>query len=93
MAFYAKCCQASPTYTALHDPWCYFISGLRRVSLAEYILIFRVYSLLFQMICCTMGTVRIVFTLLWMKIRPWGMVSLSYLTYDAFVGNDHGTSM
>jgi hypothetical protein len=38
-----------------------------------------------------MGTVKIVFTLLWMKIRPWGMVYLCYLTYDAFVENDRGT--
>jgi hypothetical protein len=93
MALYAKCRQASSTYKALHDPWCHFIFGLRRVSLAKYILVLRVYSLLLQMIWCTMGTIRIVFTLLWTKIRPWGMVSLSYLTYDAFVENDHGTGM
>jgi hypothetical protein len=40
-----------------------------------------------------MGIVKIAFTLLWMKIRPWGMVSLSYLTYDAFAKNDRGTGM
>ena len=28
VAFYAKCCQASSTYKALHDPWCHFIFGL-----------------------------------------------------------------
>jgi hypothetical protein len=40
-----------------------------------------------------MGTVKIAFTLLWMKIRPWSVVSLSYLTYDAFAENDRGTGM
>ena len=28
VAFYAKCCQSSTTYKALHDPWCCFIIGL-----------------------------------------------------------------
>ena len=28
VAFYAKVCQASSTYKALHDPWSYFIFGL-----------------------------------------------------------------
>jgi hypothetical protein len=28
--------------TALHDPWCHFISGLWWVSLAEYLLVLRV---------------------------------------------------
>jgi hypothetical protein len=35
-SFYVKCCQASSTYKALHTPWCHFIFGLWRVSLAEY---------------------------------------------------------
>ena len=43
MAFYAKCCQVSSTYKALHDPWCRFILGLWWVSLAEYLLVLRVY--------------------------------------------------
>jgi hypothetical protein len=50
MALYAKCRQASSTYKALHDPWCHFIFDLRWVSLAKYILVLRVYSLLLQMI-------------------------------------------
>ena len=46
--FYAKCCQASSTYKALHSPWCHFISGLWRVSLAEYIRVLRVYPTILQ---------------------------------------------
>jgi hypothetical protein len=38
-----KCCEASSSYKALHDPWCHFISSLWWVSLAEYILVLRVY--------------------------------------------------
>jgi hypothetical protein len=49
ISFYVKCCQASSIYKALHTPWCHFISGFWWVSLAEYILILRVYSLLLQM--------------------------------------------
>ena len=30
-----KCCQATSTYTALHNPWSQFISGLWWVSLAN----------------------------------------------------------
>jgi hypothetical protein len=40
--------QASPLYIALHIPWCHFISGFCRVSLAEYLLVLRVYSHLLQ---------------------------------------------
>ena len=43
MAFYAKWCQAKPTYQAFHNPWCHFIFGLWRVSLAEYLLVLRFY--------------------------------------------------
>ena len=50
LKLYAKCCQANSTDKALHTPWCHNISGLRRVSLAEYILVLRIYSLLLQMI-------------------------------------------
>jgi len=42
-AFYAKkVSQTSPQRSALHTPWCHFISGLWLVSLAEYILVLRV---------------------------------------------------
>jgi hypothetical protein len=40
-----------------------------------------------------MGTARVASILLWMRIRPWGVVFLSYLLYDAFVGNGLGTGM
>jgi hypothetical protein len=29
---------------ALHDPWCHFISGFYRVSLAKYFVVLRVFS-------------------------------------------------
>ena len=41
--FYAKCWRPSSTYKALHDPWSHFIFGLWWVSLAEYLLVLRVY--------------------------------------------------
>ena len=34
--------KAISTYTALHNPWSHFISGLWRVSLDEYFLVLRV---------------------------------------------------
>jgi len=37
-----KVSQTSPQMLALHTPCCHFISGLRRVSLAEYLLVLRV---------------------------------------------------
>jgi hypothetical protein len=40
--------QASPLYKALHTPWCHFISGFCRVSLADYLLVLMVYSHLLQ---------------------------------------------
>ena len=43
VVFYAKYCQASSTYKALHDPWNHIIFGLCCVSLAEYLLVLKVY--------------------------------------------------
>jgi hypothetical protein len=43
-------CQPAPLKESLHDPWCHFISGFWRVSLAEYLLILRVYSHLLQVV-------------------------------------------
>ena len=40
--------SASPLKKALHNPWCHFISGLRWVSLAEYIRVLRVYPTMLQ---------------------------------------------
>ena len=46
--------SASPLKKALHNPWCRFYFGLRRVSLAEYILVLRaLFPLLLQMVKCT----------------------------------------
>ena len=50
VTFYAKCCQATSTYEALHNPWSHFIFGLRWVSLAEYLLILRVLFPLLHMV-------------------------------------------
>ena len=72
MAFYAKCCQARSTYKALHDPWSHFISNLWRVSLAEYLLVLRVYFPLLQIIRCVMATIRTASVLPWMRSRALG---------------------
>ena len=42
-AFMQKGCPARSTDKALYNPWCHFISGLRWVSLAEYIRVLMVY--------------------------------------------------
>ena len=84
LKLYAKCCQANSTDKAFHTPWCHIICSLWWVSLAEYILVLRVYSLLLQMICCIMGTVRTAFILPWMRTKPWGMVLLSYPLCSGF---------
>jgi hypothetical protein len=41
--------KLAPLISALHDPWCRFISGFRQVSLA-YLLVLRVYSHLLQVV-------------------------------------------
>ena len=41
-------CLARSTDKVLHNPWCHFISGLWRVSLAEYIRVLRVYPNMLQ---------------------------------------------
>ena len=66
--------------------------GFRRVSLAEYILVLRVYSLLLEMTCSIMATTSIVSTLLGMKTRSWACSSL--LSYHvAFAGYDYETGL
>jgi len=66
--------QASYTlYSALHDPWC-LLCLVRRVSLAEYILILRVYSHLLQMISSMMVSARPAFIPLGMRTKPLGTV-------------------
>ena len=64
--------QASYTlYLAMHDPWC-LLCFTRQVSLAEYILVLRVYSHLLQMISFMMSSVRPVSNPLGMKTKPLG---------------------
>ena len=58
-----------------------FIFGLRRVSLAEYNLVLRVYSHLLQMTCSITATTSIVSTLRGMKTRSWGMIIYVILSY------------
>ena len=69
--FYAKCFQAISTYTALHDPWSHFNSGLWWVSLAEYLLVLRVLFPLLQMVSSIMGIARIASIPPWMRSEPW----------------------
>ena len=72
MVFYAKYCQASSTYKALHDPWNHIIFGLYCVSLAEYLLVLKVYfPHLLQIIQSIMCIVRTASVPPWMRSRPW----------------------
>ena len=57
-----------------------FISGLRRVSLAEYLLVLRIYSPLLHMTCSITATVSIVSTLRGMK-TSMGMIIYVILSY------------
>ena len=66
--------------------------GLQRVSLAEYILILRVYSLLFQMMGFITATASIVSTLRGMKTRSWAWSSMLSF-HVAFAGYDYGTGL
>jgi hypothetical protein len=77
-AFMQKYYQARSTDKALHTLWCHIISSLRRVSLAEYILVLKVYSLLLQMTSSIMAAASTVFSLRGMRTRPVGVVSASF---------------
>ena len=70
---------------------CRFIFGLWRVSLAEYIPVLRVYSLLLQMTIYIRDSVSIISTRRVMKTRSWAWSLFSYL--NAFAGCDQRTSM
>ena len=83
MAFYAKCCQASSTYKALHNPWSHFF-GLWWVSLAEYLLILRVLFPLLQMVQFIMAIARIASVPPWTRSKPWTDISYQSLSF-AFV--------
>jgi len=66
--------QASYTlYSDLHDPW-FLLCFTGRVSLGEYILVLRVYSLLLQMMSFMTASVRPVSILLGMRTKPLGTV-------------------
>jgi hypothetical protein len=51
-------CQLAALMKALHNPWCHLTSGFWWVSLAEYIPVLRVYSLLLQMTCFIRASAR-----------------------------------
>jgi hypothetical protein len=67
---FCKTSQANPLYKSLAYSLVSFISGLWRVSLAEYLLILRaLFPLLLQMTRCTMGIVSTVCTRRWATTR------------------------
>jgi hypothetical protein len=80
--------KLDPLWKALHNPWCHVIFGLGWISLAEYILVLRVYSHLLQIMWCITATARTASIPLWMRSEIIGVVLLCCLTYDAFVGDD-----
>jgi len=75
-----KCCQATSTYKALHNPWSQFISGLWRVSLADYLLVLRVLFPLLQMAQCIMDIARIASIPSWMRSEPWAGIFIILLS-------------
>ena len=71
--------QASYTlHSALHDPWC-LLCFTRWVSLAEYILVLRVYSHLLQMISFMMASARPAFIPLGMRTNRWAQLSNKFV--------------
>ena len=82
IAFYAKYCQATSTYIALHNPWSQFISSLWWVSLAEYLLVLRVLFPLLQMAYYIMDIARVASIPPWMRSKPWaGFLINPYLCF------------
>ena len=77
---FGKCMsQASSTlYSALHNPWC-LLCVVRWVSLAEYILILRVYSRLLQMTSFMTVSTRPVFTLRGIGLNRWAWFSNDFV--------------
>ena len=70
----------------MHNPWSHFISGLWRVSLAEYLLVLRVLFPMLQMALYIMVIARVAFIPLWMRSKPWAGFLLILL--HAFVDRD-----
>jgi hypothetical protein len=86
---FSQMSQASP----LKESFAYSLVSLyfylRRVSLAEYILVLRaLFPLLLQMVRCTMVTASTVSTQRWATTRTQGVV-IPYVSSSAFVGLDH----
>jgi hypothetical protein len=79
-------CQLAPLMKALHNPWCHLISGFWRVSLAEYIPVLRVYSLLLQMTCFTRASARTASALRVTRTRSLGRDRLLCTFLNTFVG-------
>jgi hypothetical protein len=80
--------SASPLKESLAYTLVSLYFRLRRVSLAEYILVLRaLFPLLLQMIRCTMDIVSIVCIPRWVTIRTMGVVT-PYVSSTAFVGLD-----
>jgi hypothetical protein len=77
---FCKTSQASPLYKSLAYSLVSFISGLWRVSLAEYLLVLRaLFLLLLQMVRCTMGIASTVYTRRWVTTRTNGNGHSVYL--------------
>jgi hypothetical protein len=81
--------SASPLKESLA---CFLVSlyfSLRRVSLAEYLLVLRaLFLLLLHMARCIMNIASTACILRWATTRTKGMVAL-YVLSDAFVGPDY----
>jgi hypothetical protein len=81
--------SASPLKESLAYSLVSLYFRLRRVSLAEYLLIFRaLFPLLLQMARCTMDIVSTVYIPRWATTRTKGVV-IPYVASTAFVGLDH----
>jgi hypothetical protein len=87
------CFFVNESASLLKESLAYFLVSLyfslRRVSLAEYLLVLRaLFSLLLQMVRCTMDIASIVCILRWATTRTKGMVA-PYILSDVFVGHDY----
>ena len=86
---FSQMSQASPLKESLAYALVSLYFRLRRISLAEYILILRaLFPLLLQMVRCTMVTASTVFTQRWATTRTKGVV-IPYVLSTAFVRLDH----
>ena len=65
-------------YSALHGPWC-LLCLVRQVSLAEYILVLRIYSHLLQMMSFMMASTRPVSIPLGMRTNRWARFSNNFV--------------